>query len=148
MPFTVGLFIYDSLRTKKFICNSRKYILKLLKPSLEIKDHKISKYISVFSVNCSMNLRKYIQRKRQSVLFLSNQLAKSRTAKCIHYRPQTKFAKVMFSQVFACLGDLCSEGGLSRGLCRGGGCFCRAFLCLAGVFVWGRVSVQTRSLSS
>ena len=59
----------------------------------------------------------------------------------IYYRPQTKFAKVMFSQVFVCtrggsLEDLCPGG-----LCLGGG-ICPGGLCPG----WG-VSVQGGSLS-
>ena len=54
---------------------------------------------------------------------------------CNNYRPQTKFAKVMFSQVFVCpQGGLCPVGSLSSGvsfcgastqggLCRGGLCW-------------------------
>ena len=38
----------------------------------------------------------------------------------IFYRPQTKFAKAMFSQVSVCpQGGLCPGGSLSGGLCPG-----------------------------
>ena len=55
----------------------------------------------------------------------------------IYYRPQTKFAKVMFSQVFVCTrGGSLSGGSLSRWSLSGGG------ICPG----WG-VSVQGGSLS-
>ena len=54
----------------------------------------------------------------------------------INYHPQTKFVKVMFSQLSVCpQGDLylCPGGSLSRGVCRG--------VCPGGVSIRG-VSVQ------
>ena len=86
-------------------------------------------------------------------------IAKTHFSFITSYRPQTKFAKVMFSQVF-----VCPQGGgsqsLSRGLCPGGlslgdgsvwkvsvwgglsrGVSVRGDLC-PGVFCLGSVSVQ------
>ena len=69
--------------------------------------------------------------------------------RCIlYYHPQTKFAKVMFSQVSVCpQGSSLSRGDLCpRGLCPGVVCV-RGSLSGGGVSVQGRVSVQWGSLS-
>ena len=65
--------------------------------------------------------------------------------KVTSYRPQTKFAKIMFSQVFVCPreGCLCPGGSLSRrGLCPGTSLSKRVSvqrgLCLGGLCLGGR----------
>ena len=75
--------------------------------------------------------------------FLYKQVSRTSNIQRSFYRPQTKFAKVMFSQVSVCLqggGSLSREGGLSRGVSVHGG------LCLRGSLSGG-VSVQDWSLS-
>ena len=69
------------------------------------------------------------------------------------YRPQTKFAKVLFSQVFICPqgrvfvqgglcpGGLCPRVSVQGGLCSG--CLCPGGLCLWGLFPGGSPSGRT-----
>ena len=57
-----------------------------------------------------------------------------------YYRLQTKFAKVMFSQVFVCLGSFCPGGSLYRGFSVQG-CLC------SGVFLSGEGLYPGGSLS-
>ena len=68
------------------------------------------------------------------------------------YRPQTKFAKVMFSQVFVCPqgGSLSRRGSLSRGRVCLGGSLSEGSLCQGRFSVGGSVrgvSLSRRSLS-
>ena len=65
----------------------------------------------------------------------------------IYYRPQTKFAKVMFSQVFVCTrGGSLSGGSLSRWSLSGGGVL-GGLSRLGGLCPGWGVSVQGGSLS-